>query len=57
MSDHKWDILYVVYEEDRGCGISILGVFSDPVEAMEARNASSHCFMDVSYYNKLEDAT
>lgn len=48
------DVLYVVLEEDRGCGVSVQGVFSNIENAEVLASTSSRYFIDISYVNKID---
>lgn len=49
------DVLYVVYEEDRGNGISVIGVYSSKVKAKKKAAQSSRYHIDESYSNVIDE--
>jgi hypothetical protein len=47
------DVLYVVFEECRGMGVRVQGVFSDLEKAEKLCLESTKYFIDVSYVNEI----
>ena len=45
--------VYVVLEEDRGCGASVAGVFLSLEAALEFVKISSHCYLYSEYGHEV----
>lgn len=50
----EYGVLYVVMEYDRGCGDTVVGVYSDREKAESVANSSPRYYVDESYVNILD---